>query len=355
MAARYTVVQTDPRTGAIIAELPVTGISYTHTLNADGSASVGVPMSAPEADPSTLIPGMSGLAILRDGLPVWGGFVWTASADIAAGVLTLNAAGYHSYYRGRVLDMGYTGYSGMDEQASMVRSWITTANADNGINTETGLIGNTGKIKRRTWSRSELKNIAEAIEELANEFDGFTFRYEPYRSTSGGIRNRIRIFPKVVPKNFNLRHLNNCEIAQVSYDSSAMATRVFALGADNGNGTKLLGLADNLALSAAMPTKVIVSTFGDEKATQALRMKAAAIAAAGHKPIAIPSVTLYPGTSPLDFMPGFSGTVQADAGYVQLLDEYVVTETKTTVDANGTEVVALALADKDLFEHVSSN
>lgn len=353
-AARYKVVQFSPRSGVVLDELPVTGISFTHTLNADGSATVNMPLHAPEARPTSLIPGKSGLAILRDGVPVWGGLIWTASADLSAGVLTLNAAGYHSYYRGRVLEAGY---SSMAEQAFMVRTWIETCNNTNGIGTVTANSGSTTFIKYRSWSRSELKNVAEAIEELAEEVDGFAFRYEPFMSPDGRVYHRLIITRKVVTTGgFILEHRINCDVGQVTYDSSAMATRVFALGADNGNGTKLVGVADNPALTSTMAAKQIVATFSDVKATNELKAKASAIAAAGQKPVAIPSVVLHPGAfSPVDVLPGQSCAVNANSGYVRLLGTYVVTETKTDVDANGTESIALALADKDLFEHGSSN
>ena len=51
MAARYSVVQTDVRTGNVVKTLPVTGIQFTHSLNAAGTATVGIPLFAPEADP----------------------------------------------------------------------------------------------------------------------------------------------------------------------------------------------------------------------------------------------------------------------------------------------------------------
>jgi hypothetical protein len=126
-----------------------------------------------------------------------------------------------------------------------------------------------------------------------------------------------------------------------------MATRVYAVGADNGNGTKLVGIADN---DLNMPTKHVVSTFSDVKSTTSLLDKAYAIAAAGRAPVALPALTLYPGAfSPKDFNPGDSGAVQIDSGYVRVLDDFVITERKTDVDVNGTEVTSLSLANKELF------
>ncbi|MGW0530665.1 hypothetical protein [Streptomyces sp. NPDC003032] len=348
LAARYEVAQTDAQTGGVVATLPVAGISYTETLNGAGSASVTIPLTAPEADPTTLYPGASGIAILRDGEPVWGGLLWTAAADLTTGTLTLNASGYHSHYAGRVL---YSGYTRKADQAHLLRDWYEACNTDNGIATDVSRLTTTGRIRSRTWTRYELKNVAEAVQELAEDAGGFNFRYVPYWTPNGRIGNRILKSDRAqnaIP--FALVHKENCNVTQVSYDSAAMATHVYAVGADNGNGSKLVGIVENRELQARIPSKAIVQTFGDVKTTQTLFDKAKAIRAAGSEPVAIPSLTLYPGAySPTEFVPGDFGAVQADHGYVSLLSDFVITERKTDVDANGTELTSLSLANKELF------
>ncbi|MFE2245247.1 hypothetical protein [Streptomyces lavendulae] len=347
-AARYTVVHTDARTGQIKATLPVTGINYSETLNAEGSASVGIPLNCPEADPLSLVPGASGLAILRDGVPVWGGIIWTAAADLAGGTLTLNAAGYHSHYKGRAL---HDGYSRRGDQAALVKDWVNACNADNGIGTDVAQFANTGRERFRSWTEYELKNVAEAIQQLAEDDGGFNFRYVPYIKPNGYIGNRLLKSERggiAIPS--ALVHGGNCDVTQVSYDGAAMATRAYAVGADNGNGTKLVGIKDNLDLASRMPTKYVVASFNDVKYTETLLNKAAAIISAGREPVAIPSLTLYPGVfNPTSFVPGDSGAVQVDYGYVALLDDFVVTERRTNVNVNGMETTTLALANKELF------
>jgi hypothetical protein len=339
----YEVLQVEAKTGDVVATLPVTGISYGETLNGAGSCSVGMPLAA--ADPDTLAPGRSALVVTRDDVPTWGGPLFTATADLAAGTLTLNASGWHAYYAGRVL---HDGYNRTTDQALLLRDWYELCNADGGIDTDTSRLTTTGRIRARTWTKYELKVVADAISELAEEDGGFNFRYETFWRSSTRIGNRAlkygigeSLFP------FALTHRVNCDVTQVSYDAAAMATRVYAVGADNGNGTKLVGIADN---DLNMPTKHVVQTFSDVKSTTTLLDKAYAIASAGSAPVAIPTLTLYPGQfNPTDFTPGDTGAVQIDSGYVRVLDDFVVTERKTDVDANGTEVTSLSLANKEVF------
>ncbi|GGU49077.1 hypothetical protein [Streptomyces violascens] len=354
MTAHYTVVQTDVRTGNVVATLPVTAIQFTHALNAAGTATVGIPLFAPEADPESLSPGVSGLAILRDGEPVWAGILWALAADIDAGTLSLSASGFHSHYQGRYLDKGYTARS--TEQASILTDWITYANTKNGIQTSTFDIKPTGNLRTCVWTRYELKNIAQAIEELADNIGGFTFRYRAFWVTKGKrIGHSLAIAKRgAATSSHVLTHRLNCNVTGVSYDSTALCTVAYATGADNGNGEKVVGVFENPSLAARMPERVMVGAYSDVKETRTLIDKAQATINAGAVPVAIPELTLYPGQfSPLDFVPGDVTAISVDAGYVALYDEFVVTECATTVDANGNESIKLALASKELWSNAN--
>lgn len=347
-AAKYRVFRTRAKDGSDVESLPVLSIAYGEALHGEASASVTIPLNCVQADPDRLIPGVSGLAIERDGWPVWGGIIWTMSADLAAGTLTLNAGGYHSYYKGRVL---HDGYSRQADQSLLVNDWIASCNADNGIGTNTASFFSTGRESFRSWTQYELKNVADAIQELGDSENGFDFRYLPYRDGSGYIAHKIVWTARGaagIP--LALVHGGNCDVTQVSYDSAAMATRAYAVGADNGNGTKLVGITDNADLATRMPTKHIVASFSDVKYTETLLDKSAAIIDAGRVPVAIPSLTLYPGLfDPTTFVPGASGPVQIDSGYVALYDDFVITDRRTSVDTNGVEHTSLSLANKELF------
>lgn len=357
--ALYEVAQLVARTGEVLGTLPVTGISYGETLNAAGPATIGIPLSA--ADPDTLIPGVSGLAVLRDGSPVWGGMLWTAEADLEGGTLTLGASGWHSYYAACYLgglvaasDGGdgrltakWSGYSGTKDQALLLRDWIERANDDGGIGTDTSRLNTTGRIRSRSWGFSEFKNTAEAVDELADEDGGFDFRYETYWKSANRIGNRIIMAPHLSSGFPTLTHRVDCNVGRVTYDGSRLASRAYAFGADLGTGVKPYSWAVN---DLAAPTLTQVVTYSDLKATADLVPKANALAVAGRRPVAIPTLTLYPGVfGPSVFLPGAYGSVAADSGYVRLLDDFVLTERRVDVDTNGTETVSLSLANKDVF------
>ncbi|QNE74002.1 hypothetical protein F0344_04755 [Streptomyces finlayi] len=344
----FEVLQVETKTGNVVNALPVTGINYTETLNSAGSCTVGVPMDV--ADPETLEPGRSGLVVVRDDVPVWGGPVWTASADLATGVLTLNAAGWHSYYAARYLNMG-GGYKGSKDQAQLLREWYAYANNNGGIGTDTSGLVNTGRVRSRTWAFSEAKNIGEAINELADEDGGFDFRYECFWSSTAHARVRHRVVKSErLSASFpTLTHGVDADVTAVAYDGSRLATRAYAFGADLGTGVKPYASLLN-AMPADLPVMHQVVTYADLRSTAELIPKAGALGAVGRQVIAIPSVGLYPGVySPETYPLGAYGTVNVDSGYVQLLEEFVISERQIAVDVNGTETASLSLASKEVF------
>ncbi|MER5894765.1 hypothetical protein [Streptomyces sp. NPDC001876] len=344
----FEVLQVEAKTGNVVNSLPVTGIGCAETLNDAGTCTVGMPVDA--ADPDTLQPGLSALVVTRDDVPVWGGPVWTASADLAAGTLTLNAAGWHSYYAARYLASA-AGYKGNKDQAQLLRDWLGYANTNGGIATTFDSLANTGRLRSRTWAFSEFKNIAEAINELADENGGFDFAYECYwsDSTRKRVRHRFVKTERLALTFPTLTHGVDADVTGVAYDGSRLATRAYAFGADMGTGIKPYASSTN----PFMPTPTLnqVVTYADLRSTAELIPKAGALGSVGRQVIATPTLALYPGVySPGAFKVGATGTVNVDSGYVQLLEEYVITERKFDVDANGTETVTLSLASKEVFE-----
>ncbi|MFI9721532.1 hypothetical protein ACIHFE_18075 [Streptomyces sp. NPDC052396] len=342
------------KTQEIYDALPVTAIAYTDTLNASGTMSCTVPLSAPAATPDKLYPGGTGLAVLRDGEPIWGGILWTLNADLEAGTLTLNASGFHSHLKGKHFVAGETARD--VDQNAMVRNWVSRSNANSGIATDVSRIKDSGRKRTRVWTRYECKNLGDAIEELAEVIDGFNFRYAPYwierRKRMG---NRLLISPRSgTPGTGLLEHRINCNVTSVSYDSTALATNAYAIGADNGAGEKLMGSARNAELGERIPARDSVTTYTDIKETETLLSKAQAAIDAGREPVAIPTLTLYPGMSPAGFTVGDAVTVRVDSGYVAVLDDFIITERKVDIETTGREGVSLSLANRKLFTNGDS-
>lgn len=98
-------------TGKIVMEVPFQGVSWERKISAAGSFSGNI-----AADPNedhfdlydSTVPGKYGLYVMRDGVCVWGGIIWSREYDIVGRVLTVNALEFVSYLHHRVYWKGFS-------------------------------------------------------------------------------------------------------------------------------------------------------------------------------------------------------------------------------------------------------
>jgi hypothetical protein len=174
--AKYTYVVADLLSGDVLDEIPFVNVSWGRVLNAPGSFSGSIHRTHPKAKRATLDPGRRALYVIRDGggVPqcVWGGILWTAKRT--SDMLEFGALGFWSYFRRRIIrrDRVYTN----TEQLTIVRDLISDAQGlpqgDIGVVVSNLNSGRTRAREYRTW---ELKELAEAVEQLAAVIDGFDF------------------------------------------------------------------------------------------------------------------------------------------------------------------------------------
>jgi hypothetical protein len=97
----YRYYLTDLVSNQVIAELPFTGVSYQRLLRKAGSFSGQIP--AIEATKNydlyeTTMPGRTGLYVLRNGVCVWGGIIWSRKYDESNKTLSVDASEFTSYF-----------------------------------------------------------------------------------------------------------------------------------------------------------------------------------------------------------------------------------------------------------------
>lgn len=101
----YKYITADLMTDTILAELPLQDVSFTRALKDAGSFSGSVPVIADNDYLDlyeTTMPGRTALYVLRDGVCVWGGIIWTRNYDIKERNLIVNASEFTSYFYRRV-------------------------------------------------------------------------------------------------------------------------------------------------------------------------------------------------------------------------------------------------------------
>lgn len=191
----YTYLFCDLMTDTVIAELPLSDVTYSTELNGIGVLSATVPYvdeTAPLDPEAATTPGRTAIYVDRDGVIVWGGIIWTRQP---AGQVAkqIQAAEFFSYYQRRyvkrTLSTDYTaildtalvpaGQRLYADQKFVAWSLLAYANAqpygNPKINID-GFTGNaTGITRSVTYYGFERPEIFKAIAELASTDDGFDF------------------------------------------------------------------------------------------------------------------------------------------------------------------------------------
>jgi hypothetical protein len=101
LAPVYRYFTADLLTNEIISEIPFRGVNYERALRGAGVFSGSIPVIAEtrylDLYESTM-PGNTALYVVRDGICVWGGIIWTRDYDIIERVLTVSASEFTSYF-----------------------------------------------------------------------------------------------------------------------------------------------------------------------------------------------------------------------------------------------------------------
>jgi hypothetical protein len=195
----YTYLFCDLRTDTLLAELPLSGVSYSYELNGIGRLTGTIPYNDETLplDPETASqPGRTAVYVDRDGVLVWGGIIWTR--DRATGGKKIQAAEFLSYFQHRyvkktlsndtslLLDPRYITEGGQriwQDQKHIFWSLLRYAQDQPGgsigidINPLTG--EGHGVLRHgTTYFGYERPEIYKAIRELADAADGFDFGVE---------------------------------------------------------------------------------------------------------------------------------------------------------------------------------
>jgi hypothetical protein len=100
----YRYFVTNIVTNEVIAELPLTGVSYEKAVKDAGSFSGTLSLSQETEGIdvyNATMPGKNAIYVLRNGECVWGGPIWSRSYDVVSKSISINANEFTSYYQHR--------------------------------------------------------------------------------------------------------------------------------------------------------------------------------------------------------------------------------------------------------------
>ncbi|MFI9381463.1 hypothetical protein [Kutzneria sp. NPDC052558] len=300
----YTYLIADTRTGLILDELPLTGVSFDKKLNDTGTFRGSLQVTDPNVsirDPRVLTtPGRSCLYVDRDGVLLWGGIIWTTTYAVATGSLEIGAADFLSYFEHRFVlgtplaaDPSSTPpvtYTDVD-QLAIARDLVGTAQSHPGGDLGIGFTGpdSSGVTRSLAYAPGDLKVVADALKDLATAAGGFDFVVDVRYGDDGRPLRELRAgFPRLGQAGGPFVWEFGANMIDFSWpqDASVMGNRAFT----QGSGGQALGLA--AADPAGWPLLELTTSQIDTADPGLLADWAAGTLAAQGRPVALPELTV---------------------------------------------------------------
>jgi hypothetical protein len=257
----YRYLFADLVTNQILAELPLTGVTYNQQLNTAGSFQGHLLLSGVNATglniSAATIPSKTAVYVDRNGVLVWGGVIWSREYKSSNQTLSITAREFISYFERRRIS-NTTVFNSVD-QLQIAQTLISNAQGvpygNIGIlyNQDSSSTSTSGVLISRTYYNYEIKPVFVAVQDLSKQTNGFDFGVSVYYDGSG---NPSRSFNTYYPRRGTIYSSSNPSapvfefpagnIAEYTYpeDGIAAANTIYALGAGSNEG-KLIAISQN--------------------------------------------------------------------------------------------------------------
>lgn len=258
----------------LIGELPLTGVTWGHRLNAPGAlrGRVSLPAEntpAARAAARSIVaasrPFRTALYVHRDGVPVWGGIIWSAPYDSDTQQIDITARDFLAWFQLRQIrwDADYAG----TDQLTIVRDLVNTAQSRPGgdigitVGSETS-----GVLRDATWWSYQAVHLNTAIEQLAQARDGFDYAID-VAAPGGTLTRTLRLhYPRRgrrAGQTGLVFDYDRRNITRIQVSGRQPVNSLFMAGMGEGDLMVSTTVADPAALDAGYP--LIEGTFTDKE------------------------------------------------------------------------------------------
>lgn len=253
MATNYRYLFADLISNDILAEIPLTNVSFSQVLNTPGTFSgsiLGSDANETGYDiPTTTIPGRTAIYVDRDGVLIWGGIIWNRDWNSDTQHYTFTAREFGSYFeRRRIITTDV--YQNAD-QLTIAQSLMT--NAQNVAGGDIGIVipnNTSGVLVDRVYFDYERKDVWGAIKDLSNQQDGFDFNVdvaydsnlEPRKYAQTAYPQRGVTYNANSPSALVFEFPGNIVTYEWPDDASITANTMYGIG-PNSNEAKILATA----------------------------------------------------------------------------------------------------------------
>lgn len=307
--ADYAYIAYDLLTNTPVAEVPLSGVTWSLALNDDGSLSGSIPSGAARgrADLRSLLHARTALYVVRDGDIVAGYILWDDQPTPAGLQITDgNCLGFLSYFNRRRISSTRT-YLQQD-QFAIAEDLLAVAQAVPNGDIGVELLGTRcGVLRDRTYDGSEIKNLREALLQLGAVENGFDLTIAVGRGSDGGPRKMFQLGYPVLGRRqaatgLVLEYPGNVVDYQWQRLGSSLSTTVWAIGGSptDSAADTLRARADNITLiNAGWPVLETDISFTDVIEQPTLNAHAVGEAIADSGIVVVPTITVHADDPPL--------------------------------------------------------
>lgn len=331
-----------------VDRLVASSVSYTDELNRPGSAVVSCNVRTLSDVVKGRLRDLAGnpceVWIYADAELAWAGEVQTL--QVQGPTVSLNCVGLAGYLArmGITADATFSNADQLTIAKTLVDSWQSQSYGNYGISTAG--VGESGRLRDRTYLRGDLKNVQAALTELAESLDGFDFMVDPRT-------RRLRLFS---PRRghdlsgaviIDSRSITDYSVMH-SIGGDDLASDVGAASSaqdQGGTQTHLYSYAQDLPLQHAYGRSWAGQSFDNVSVQSTLDDKAQSFQAARGKMLLQPGVTVRQnigtGVRVGSFGPGDSVAYSFDAGLGVQAGIYRVSKVTVKVDEGGQHELSL--------------
>ena len=197
---QYRYLFADTLTDQVLAELPLTAVSFGRELNMAGAFSGQLLLTDSRETVYSIInntvPGRTSLYVDRDGTLVWGGIVWSRSYSSESQTLQFQAREFESYFDKRRILTTYqaNGVDQLQVAKTLVNQIQSVPSGSLGI-----IVPNLtcGVLVTKNYFDYEQKPLSEALYELSRAENGFDWNIDvSYDSNYSIVKNLDLAYPR---------------------------------------------------------------------------------------------------------------------------------------------------------------
>jgi hypothetical protein len=356
--SRWQYLICDLVTGAVVDELPLTGVRMSKLVNGSGQFGATLRLGdlsvSQQRDAYALTrPVRNTVCAVRDGVPWWGGIIWASDYNSEQHTVTLAGADFWSYFDHRKVvevlptpPLATTYVAGLTysqvavEQNQLARNLVALAQSHTGGNIGiTFDSASSGMTRDRTYQGYDLDYVGEALRELAAVIDGPDIRFDVAGFDGNGrpVRRMLTGTPRLGQTGTPHRWDYGANLDSFVWSSGggAMANRAYAQGDGEERGSVIAVAADYTRIVDGWPLLETDDIYDGTVDPSVLQGHANAVLGALKLPLVTPTLIVRGDLTPnlSEWAPGDDAQMNVQAGH-----EFFRTGLQITVRMLGVDV-----------------